>query len=137
MTCSAAGSVNIRGFDYLNQPMMETVVGIVGDVETKKAFKRITQIEPVVAGNITVKLGTKYGLPFAAIQIVRETADGVISANGTIVVPPLIAQTATTDDPRGTYNPNTAGDGLKDVSVALASTNDTIGGLYGRRHFAA
>lgn len=135
---SVASNVTVNGFDYLNQPMTETITIAVGGtpVAGKKAFKRITRIDSVLAGNITISAGAEFGLPFAGIELIREIVDGVTAVEGTLTAAPIIAQTATSVDPRGTYNPNAATDGAKDISVTFVTAGARAGGLYGLRQFS-
>lgn len=134
VTSDDAGDVTIVGQDYLNQEMTETLTCIVGTVNGAKAFKRITEVRPAsdLAGDITIKLGAEYGLPFCAVEIVRETVDGAPATEGAITAPVTTTPSATTGDVRGTFNPNTAGDGAKDISLSYIATAKLTGGLYGQ-----
>lgn len=130
-----AGDLTITGFDYLGQAMTETITCIVGNAAGAKAFKRVTKITSAadLAGDVTIRNGGRYGLPFCIVEVVREIVDGAASSEGTIIVPITATPTDTTGDVRGTYNPNTAGDGAKDISLTYITTADLPGGLYGQQ----
>lgn len=129
-----AGDITIVGKDFLGQVMTETLTCIVGDVDGAKAFKQITGVIAAadLAGDIILKAGQELGLPFCATELVRETVDGASAADGAITAPVTAAPTATTGDVRGTYNPNTAGDGGKDISMTYITTSELTDGLYGQ-----
>jgi hypothetical protein len=131
----AAGDVTITGFDYLNQIMTEKQTLSSSASTGKKAFKQIISLTAASdhTGAVTVKTGAQYGLPFAAVELVREVVDGVASTEGTITAAVVTTPSATTGDTRGTYNPNTAGNGAKDISVTYITTAALSGGLYGPR----
>lgn len=133
-----AGDVTIVGFDYLNQPMVETLTCVIGDIDGKKAFKRITRIEASagLAGDIIIKAGQEFGLPVVGVEIIREVVDGVAGTEGTITAADSNTPTATTGDPRGTFNPNVAPNGAKDIELTFVTTNRLTGGLYGQAHYA-
>lgn len=130
-----AGDITVVGKDFLGQIMSETITCTVGTVAGAKAFKQITELKASsgLAGNVIVKAGAEYGLPFCGVEVIREVVDGVASSEGAITVPDSATATATTGDVRGTYNPNTAGDGSKDISLTYVTTSELAGGLYGQR----
>ena len=144
---SAAGTpvVNINGFDYLGQAMTENITGNgTTPVLGKKAFMRVTEI--IVASGVTgtIDVGTTdvLGLPYKSHGITKEIADGSNQSAGTFVQGVLTdPQTATTGDPRGTYNPTVVMDGVIDI-VVLATADNWVnaagnGGYYGIKQFAA
>ena len=136
VTSTDAGAVSFYGFDYLNQPMMETITATAGTVEGKKAFKRVTRIvSGAVDGDISFGPGDEFGLPFVGAQVVHEFVNGAIGTDGTLTAPDVATPTATTGDPRGTYSPNSAADGSKDYTIVMVYTPGLPGGLYGQRHF--
>lgn len=134
ITSTDAGTLTVVGFDYLGQVMTEEITCIVGDANGAKAFKRVTELRAGsdLAGDVTVKAGAGYGLPFCAVELVREVVDGASATEGAITAPVTTTPSAITGDVRGTYNPNTAGDGAKDISVTYVTTADLTGGLYGQ-----
>lgn len=136
---SGAGTptVTIFGLDYLGQPMSEDIVAAgAGTVAGKKAFKEVVAISTaaVAATTINVGWGNVLGLPYAAGAFIDEFQDGVAAGAGTKVVAILVAQTATTGDPRGTYLPAVACDGTKDLVLLIKAIE---GDYHGLRHFTA
>lgn len=90
----------------------------------KKAFKTVTSITEVIAADASTNTiiagnGVVLGLiaPLAVASAVKEVAAGSVVTNGTFVV----ASTASTDDPRGTYSPNTAPNGSNDYTIWFLS----------------
>ena len=80
-------------------------------------------------------------MPYKTIAIENEVADGAVQSAGTFVEPVLTdPQTATTGDPRGTYNPTVTLDGSVDVVVLAKADNwrnaSDNGGYHGIKHFA-
>jgi hypothetical protein len=145
---SAAGTpaVNIYGRDYLGQPMRETFTGngttpVIG----VKAFKYIDRI--VVASGVTgtIDVGTtdKLGLPYRMSNVLAEELDDVrVATLGTLVTPSLTdPQTATTTDPRGTYDPQSTLDGSAHLAAYFLTNGDLNssgnGGLHGLAHYYA
>jgi len=139
-----AGIVTISGRDYLGQPVTESftangttpVIGV-------KAFKWVDSVTSTLAGDISVGTTDKLGLPYATQNILGEQADGArVATLGTFVSPSYTdPQTATTADPRGTYDPTTTLDGVKFLSAEIIVHNalnaDGNGGLYGLAHYGA
>lgn len=141
---AATSNVTIYGRDYLGQPVVEsfTLNGntpVVGG----KAFKWIDRITWGATAATTINVGTtdKLGLPFRAQNIISEQADGVrVATLGTLVTPSRVdPQTATTTDPRGTYDPQTTLNGSAFITAHFffdGSLNSSgNGGLYGLAHY--
>lgn len=146
VTGAGAGSkvVTIVGKDYLGQPMQETITCSTGNGAGLKAFYVVESITlGAVAGDNDSDFGwgDVLGLPYKCIKILSEEADGAIEATlGTHVTPVLTdPQTATTGDPRGTYNPQTTLDGSTEITVTAIYDNDANasgnGGFFGISHF--
>lgn len=146
VTGAGAGSkvLTIKGKDYLGQPMQETITCTTGDGAGVKAFKVVDTITlGAVAGDSDTDFGwgDVLGLPFKCIKILSEEADGVTEATlGTHVGPVLTdPQTATTGDPRGTYNPQTTLDGSAEITVTAIFDNSVNssgnGGYHGISHY--
>lgn len=143
---SAAGTpvVQLKGFDYLGQRMQENLTGNgTTSVGGAKAFKRLTEIVVPIGVTGTIDVGTieLLGLPYKTIAVENEIADGAVQSAGTFVAPILTdPQTATTGDPRGTYNPNATLNGSVDVVVLAKADNwrndSDNGGYHGIKHFA-
>lgn len=142
---AATSSVTVTGRDYLGQPMKETfTLNGTNAVVGVKAFKWIDKVEWSGTAATTIDLGTtdKLGLPYRARSILAEYSNGVLASAGTFVTPSLVdPQTATTTDPRGTYDPNTTLDGSKVIKL-IAMLNGELnssgnGGLHGLAHYYA
>ena len=142
--CSAANAtaLTVDGWDYLGQPMSETVT-LAGatPVIGNKAFKYIRQVTYVAAA-VTLSIGTstKLGLPYKTIRVEWETADQIVAAAGTLAAPVLTdPQVVTSGDPRGTYIPTTTPNGVIIITAALDCINDVNaagnGGLHGIAQF--
>lgn len=133
---AGAPTVTVYGLDYLGQPMAEQFTGngttpVVG----KKAFKEVTSISStlVAATTMNVGYGDILGLPYATTKLETELMDTVAATAGTFVTALQTAQTATSNDPRGTYLPNSAPNGSRDyVLVGIALEGD----LHGLAHYA-
>lgn len=129
----ADGVLIVHGTDFLGQQMSQQVTFSSNAGATTKAFKTVDKIVTTTnAGDVVINTGSGYGLPFCAVEIVREVVDGVASTEGTITAAVSTAPSTTTGDVRGTFNPNTAGNGVKDISVTYIATADLTGGLYGQ-----
>jgi len=137
--------VTVTGRDYLGQPMKENLT-LSGTTPQNglKAFMYIDQVDVAVgaAGDtFDMGWGDVLGMPYKCIKVLSEEADDAIVATlGTLVTPVLTdPQTATTGDPRGTYNPQTTLNGSVKVTGRFLFDN-TInasgnGGLHGIKHF--
>lgn len=137
--------VTVSGRDYLQQPMTEafTLNGTTA-VLGQKAFKFIDSVA-VGAGNAnassSIDLGSQdaLGLPYKSIKVLSEENDAAIVATlGTLVTPTLTdPATTTTDDVRGTYDPQTTLNGARRITGNFL-VDRTInaagnGGLHGIR----
>lgn len=137
---AATSTVTIRGRDYLNQPVTETLtLNGTTSVNGVKAFKYIDQVSWGATASTTINVGwgNAFGLPFRMMTMERELVDNLATANaGTLTAGHGAAttQTATTADPRGLYVPHTsnAPNGTLTFSViGLADKNQ----LHGAAHF--
>jgi hypothetical protein len=140
----AAGTpvVTINGWDYLGQPISEAITAAgTGAVAGKKAFKSFRNVNIAANATLSIGSGASLGLPYKALRCQFETAAGALVAAGTLIAPILVAQTATTGDPRGTYTPTTAMNGATWITAVFDFANDvdTVlgGGLHGIQQFAA
>lgn len=137
--------VTIKGKDYMGQPMQETITCSSGNGAGVKAFKKVETITlGAVAGDNDSDFGwgDVLGLPYKTIKVLSEEADGVVEATlGTHVGPVLTdPQTATTGDPRGTYNPQTTLDGSTEITITAIFDNSVDGtsgngGYFGIAHY--
>lgn len=155
VTVTASGTPNatvtctVTGKDYLGQTMTESFTIASGATTGTglKAFKTVTSIahdgnaSAAVTG--TAGFGDVLGLPYKTIKVLSEEADGAIEGTlGTLVTPVLTdPQTATTGDPRGTYNPQTTLDGSTEITITAIFDNSTNssgnGGFFGISHYHA
>lgn len=134
--------VTVKGFDYLHQPMTETLT-LNGStkVEGKKAFKVIqsVSIPAGTAATITVGTGGKLGMPVRCVQVLATIEAGVKGTPGTLSAPINTKQTATTSDPRGLLQFTLSGKHLQVIGVADSSSftidDKLVGGLYGIPHY--
>lgn len=141
---AGAGTMTIDGYDYLNQPVSENIAyNGATVVNSKKAIKYLRQLTftAVASTTVGVGVGPGLGLPFKAIKVWTEEANGVPATVGTLTNPDLTdPATATTGDTRGTYAPNTALNGASVISATFEFANDVNaannGGLHGISHFA-
>lgn len=114
----------------------------------KKAFKTITSV--TVSADVTaatVGTGDVFGLPFRVTDagyLVRVGwADALADNAGTFVKADTTSPaTATTGDPRGTFDPSSAANGTRRLVIAMALTGIQVGpdatdvGVYGVAPFA-
>jgi hypothetical protein len=121
----------ITGTDIAGDPLTEAWSVTAGTTSKTftglKAFKSVTSITEVNAADasgdtIIAGTGTKLGLSAqnSVISAVKEYADGAIVTTGTLVAG---STATTTTDPRGTYAPATAPDGVHDYDVWYISDN--------------
>jgi hypothetical protein len=138
--------VTVRGRDYLGQPMTEAVtLNGATPVIGVKAFKWIDNIAWTATSATTMNVGTtdKLGLPYRMQNVTLEMLDGArVSTLGTFVGPSYTdPATATTTDPRGTYDPNSTLTGSAILSAVFLPNSKVNsngnGGLYGLPHYYA
>jgi hypothetical protein len=141
-TLSATGNAStdqvctITGRDYLGQIMVEnfTLSG-TGVIAGKKAFKYVDSMSVTIGtGGTTVDVGwaDKLGIPYAGTSLLSDTEDGVIAAGALTAAITTDPQTATTGDPRGTFDAASASDGSIVSEIRyLCNTSD----LHGVEHF--
>lgn len=138
---AATSTVTINGWDYLGQPISETLtLNGATPVLGNKAFKYFNFLAwTLTAGTtINVGLGAKLGLPYKAIRAIYEIGNGALAAAGTLQAPSVTdPQTATTTDPRGMYTTTTTMNGTNIISGVFNMLNDVNtannGGLHGLR----
>lgn len=143
---AATSTCRMDGWDYLGQPISETfTLNGATPVQGKKAFKTLGTFNVLTttgATTVTLGLGTGLGLPYKALRVQFEVANGAAVTAGTLTQAVLTdPQTATTGDPRGTYVATTTLNGSNVISAVFDFVNDVNssnnGGLHGIRHFAA
>ena len=107
---AATSTVTVHGYDYLGQPMQETLtLNGTTPVVGAKCFRHVTRVEAGVTSATTIDLGwgTKLGLPYKLIKSDAEFVDDVVPANaGTFVAGNTTTPSATSAEPRGTYTPH-------------------------------
>lgn len=144
-SASDTAKVTVKGYDYLDQPVTEelTLNGTTA-VLGVKAFKKICNIDVPAgtAATVTVKTGSKFGLPVRCTHVLATIVNGVKGTVGTLVAPVNTVQTATSADPRGTLSFSSYdGKHLVVIGVADDSTftisGKECGGLHGIPHYFA
>jgi hypothetical protein len=142
--------VEVVGYDYVGQPMVERITlpnGASALVAGLKAFYYVigTRVITLATNTVTFSVGSglRLGLPYKGriINARENTTDLTYAQINTAHNAPILTdpQTATTGDPRGTYTRLTAPDGtLTELQMAgdpwVNSSNN--GGLLGIRHLA-
>lgn len=141
VVASAANTAVIRvnGRDYLNQPVSEqfTLNGTT-PVVGKKAFAYVDSVYLVTAGsanNLSIGTTDVLGLPYATKAVLASYENGATTTAHTLVTH-VDTQTATSGDPRGTIDPNSALDGTKTFG-GLFSADIDANNLHGVAHYAA
>jgi hypothetical protein len=137
---SGAGTptVSIFGVDYLGQPVQEnfTANGAT-PVNGKKAFRYIFGYKLsgyVAATTLTIASLDILGVPYRTQRMISELVNQLVPTAGTFVAAiDTDPQTATTGDPRGTYTPNAATDGVKSYQLQLLCFPQN---LHGVAHFS-
>lgn len=136
---AGAPTVNIRGRDYLGQPVQETMTGNgTTPVLGLKAFYVIERVTytAIAATTLNVGFDLKFGLPFRTNKLIAEAFNGDAAAAGTFVAALSLATapTATNADVRGTYamNAGNLADGARSFEFQFIADN---GQLHGARQF--
>jgi hypothetical protein len=136
--------ITVNGWDYLGQPIAEALtLNGATPVIGNKAFKWFSNVTfTAAATTLSIGTGVKLGLPYKAIRVVYEIANGALVAAGTLQAPSVVdPATTTTTDPRGLYTTTTTMNGANIISAAFNMLNDVNtannGGLHGIRQAAA
>jgi|SRR5215469_7388599 len=137
--------ITLYGWDYLGQPIREDItLNGATPVVGKKAFKSFLNMTSGTSSATTLSIGSGsgLGLPYKALRVGWEVANGAAVAAGTLTAAVLTdPQTATTGDPRGTYAPTTSLNGTNIISAVFDFVNDVNtsnnGGLHGIRQYTA
>jgi hypothetical protein len=111
----ATGNATLVGFDYLGQGIKETLaLAGVTPVLSKKMFKDVAFLTVPIASTYTFGVGPILGVPYKVLhtQILGELTSDAPATAGALVAG-VSAQTLTSGDPRGTYTPNAAPDGIR------------------------
>lgn len=123
----SAMTFTLVGYDYLGRLTTSTIAGPnINTVTFPKAVKWVVSITPSATdgvNNVSAGMSDKFGLPWAitdAGQILsNKWANSLTQDAGTLVTADTTAPaTAATGDPRGTYQPASASDGVKRLVIA-------------------
>ena len=140
LSCTGSAGSNhvctISGRDYLGQPMKENITlsgtSVIAGV---KAFKYVDKLEIAVgAAGDTCDVGwaDKLGIPYAGTSLLSDTEDGVVAAGALTAAVTTDPQTATTGDPRGTFDGASASNGsiVQEIRYLCNTSN-----LHGVAHY--
>ena len=142
-TLSCTGSAGsdhvctISGRDYLGQAMKESItLSGTGVIAGLKAFKYVDSIAIATgAASDTVDVGWAdlLGIPYAGTSLLSDTENGVVAAGALTAAITTDPQTATTGDPRGTFDAASASNGsiISEIRY-LCNTSD----LHGVEHYS-
>ncbi len=141
LTATASAGANhvitITGRDYLGQVMKENLtLNGTNAIAGKKAFKFVDSMAIAVgaAGDTCdVGWGDVLGVPYAAEATLSATENGAATSPTFVAAVTTDPQTATTGDPRGTYDPASACDGAIVHEVRYIANT---GNLHGVAHFS-
>lgn len=115
--------ITVTGTDQYGRTMVESItLNGATAVNGKKAFKTVTSVtsSATIANGAFVGTTDVLGLPVyitEPTQVLIELEDGAVASAGTVVAGANANPTATTGDPFGTYDPNSAMDGDKGISL--------------------
>ena len=135
---AATSNVTVYGFDYLGQAMKEsfTLTGAT-PVVGKKMFADIVSVAYGLTAGTTINVGygAVLGVPYKVLgtQITNELTSDVTPTAGALVAG-VSPQTLTSGDPRGTYTPNLAPDGVRSYRFSCAVDRNN---LHGAAHVIA
>lgn len=135
---TATSNVTISGYDYLGQAMKESfTLTSATPVVGKKIFRDVSLVTFGATAAITINVGTgsKLGVPYKVLgtQLIGELTDDATPTAGTLAAG-VNAQTLTSDDPRGSYVPNSAPNGTRTYRF---SCNVDRSNLHGSAHVIA
>jgi hypothetical protein len=135
---AATSAVTVHGYDYLGQPMSETLtLNGATPVVGVKCFGRVLAVEYAATADRTIDVGwgLLLGLPYAAVAVEQSFENGVAVNAASFTAGVLTdPQTATTGDPRGRISFTNAPNGSRHYEVAYFVNRDN---LHGVAHFAA
>jgi hypothetical protein len=140
----ASATFSVKGYDLYGYPMTENITGVSGATASgKKAFKFVSSVTPagtLSGSNVSVGTQDVFGFPiqsafWASLDIYWNSAF-VTSITGWTAASTTTPATSVTGDVRGTYNVQSAADGVKILQVycnidALMTQNMPTTGLFG------
>ena len=135
---AATSNVTVYGFDYLGQAMKEsfTLTGAT-PVVGKKMFADIVSVAYGLTAGTTINVGygAVLGVPYKVLgtTILSELTSDVTPTAGALVAG-VSPQTLTSGDPRGTYTPNLAPDGVRSYRFTCVVDRNN---LHGAAHVIA
>jgi hypothetical protein len=135
---AATSNVTVYGYDYLGQAVKEsfTLTGAT-PVVGKKMFADIVNVAYGLTAGTTINVGygAVLGVPYKVLgtQITNELISDVTPTAGALVAG-VTTQTLTSGDPRGTYTPNLAPDGVRSYRFSCAVDRSN---LHGSAHVIA
>jgi hypothetical protein len=112
---AATSNVTVQGWDYLGQAVRESfTLNGATPVVGKKMFYDVSgaTFGNTAGTTISVGFGAVLGVPYKVLHTAMsgEMANEVTATAGALVAG-VVTQTLTSNDPRGTYTPNTAPNG--------------------------
>lgn len=143
-----ANAVDVIGYDYLGQPLVERFVGgaaVTTPAVGLKAWKVIlgSRLNVAATNAITfsISAGVSLGLPYKGriVAATEGTTEMTYAQINTNTVPAVLTDpaTAATGDPRGLYTPTTAPNGILRYSLMMMGDPSINaagnGGLHGIR----
>lgn len=128
-------SVTVYSVDRYGNKLIETVAlngtTVVHGVKAHRGVTRV-HVSAALAGNLSVGSDTKLGLPAfvnGAGNVIKELLDGAVVTNGTFTGGSMSTPSATTNDVRGLYAPNTAPNGTHTYTLFVALPDPNFIGL--------
>jgi hypothetical protein len=127
----------ITGRDYLGQAMVESITlsgtGVIAGVKAFKYVDSIAIASGAASDTVDVGWADKLGIPYAGTSLLSDTEDGVVAAGVLTAAITTDPQTATTGDPRGTFDAASASNGSIVSEIRyLCNTSD----LHGVEHYS-
>jgi hypothetical protein len=127
----------ITGRDYLGQAMVESITlsgtGVIAGVKAFKYVDSIAIASGAASDTVDVGWADKLGIPYAGTSLLSDTEDGVVAAGALTAAITTDPQTATTGDPRGTFDAASASNGSIVSEIRyLCNTSD----LHGVEHYS-
>jgi hypothetical protein len=135
---AATSTVTVHGFDYLGQPMQETLtLNGTTPVVGVKMFRHVTRVVAAVTAGRTVDVGwgNVIGLPYKLLKSDAEFVSNAVPADaGTLTAGNDTTVSATTSEPRGKYAPHTNNVPNGTRTYRIAGYWD-VENLYGIAHY--